>query len=226
MPRSLAQLQIDLFDRGILDILVCTSSIIEGVNTAAKSVSIADNQINRNPINFFTHENIKGRSGRMFRHFVGKVYLFHEPPSEQRTEVDLEYIYGDDLPDAFVAGIEEATEPPIIARQESISSAIGLSPHVIREFSSLSISTLSDLAKGVRARMDAQRFGICWDGMPPWPRLKSTIELIWECARPRTVSAPTSRSALRLLTIAAKQKNVGGFIKEIANDERTGSTVH
>jgi hypothetical protein len=222
VPRALAQLEIELFDRGVLDVLVCTSSIIEGVNTAAKSVVIADRQIDRTPIDFFTHENIKGRSGRMFRHFVGKVYLFHDPPPQDRTEIDLEYVDGSALPDAFVAGLDAGEDPPLVARQQSLSSAIGLSSHVIREFSALSISNLESLVRGVRKRMEANRFGICWDGIPPWPRLKSTIELIWESARPRTTSAPTAPSALRLLTIAAKQKNVGAFIREVAINDRDG----
>jgi hypothetical protein len=222
IPRSLAQLQIDLFDKGILDILVCTSSIIEGVNTVAKSVSIADSRIDRNPINYFTHENIKGRSGRMFRHFVGKVYLFHDPPPQDRTEIDLEYIDGDILPDAFIAGLDATDNPPLIARQQSLSSSIGLSPHVIREFSALTIPVLAGLAKGVNERIEAQRFGICWDGIPAWPRLKPTMELIWEHAKPRINGAPTAKSALRLLTIASIKKNVGLFIQEIADNERKG----
>lgn len=222
IPRAFAQLQIDLFDKGILDILVCTSSIIEGVNTVAKSVSIVDSQIDRNPINYFTHENIKGRSGRMFRHFVGKVYLFHDPPPRDQTEIDLEYVDGDMLPDAFVAGLDVTDNPPLIARQQSLSSNIGLSPHVIREFSSLTIPVLASLAKGVNERIEAQRFGICWDGMPAWPRLRSTMELIWEHAKPRINGAPTAKSTLRLLTIASVKKNVGLFVQEVANNERKG----
>lgn len=222
MPRALAQLQIELFDRGALDILVCTSSIIEGVNTAAKSVAIADARIDRSPISYFTHENIKGRSGRMFRHFVGKVYLFHDPPPRDHTEVDLEYVDGTALPDGFIAGIDPSDDPPLVARQQSLSSTIGLSPFVIREFSALSLPVLESIVAGVEERIREQRFGICWNGIPQWPRLKSTIELIWQHARPRTYSAPTAGSALRLLTIAAKKRNVGAFIREVAVHERDG----
>lgn len=222
MPRALAQLQIELFNRGVLDVLVCTSSIIEGVNTAAKSVTIADARIDRNPISYFTHENIKGRSGRMFRHFVGKVYLLHDPPAEGYTEVDLEYVDGSELPDVFVAGIDPTDEPPLVDRQKSLSSAIGLSPDVIREFSTLSLPVLESLVTGVDERIRAQRFGICWDGFPNWPRLRSTIQLIWQHARPRTHSVPTADSALRLLAIAAKKQNIGEFIREVATHERDG----
>ena len=222
MPRALAQVQIELFDRGEVDVLVCTSSIIEGVNTAAKSVAIADSQIDRNPIGYFTHENIKGRSGRMFRHFVGKVYLFHDPPAEVGKEVNLEYVDGTDVPDAFVVGVDATDRPPLVARQQALSRSIGLSPHVVREFAALSIPVLEGLVAGVNERIAQNRTEICWQGIPLWPRLKSTIELIWEFARPRGRSAPTPKSALRLLTIAAKKKNVGNFIHEVASAERDG----
>ena len=80
LPRALAQLQVRLFNRGMLKFLVCTSTLIEGVNTAAKHVIIYDNKTSRKPIDYFTYRNIQGRSGRMFRHFVGTVHLFHNPP--------------------------------------------------------------------------------------------------------------------------------------------------
>ncbi len=225
IPRALAQLQIHLFDNGLLDILVCTSSIIEGVNTAAKSVAIAGAKIDGSPIQFFTHENIKGRSGRMFRHFVGKVYLFHEPPPPGSKEVDLEYVSGDQVPDSFVAGVDANDSPALVARQQSISATLGLSPPVIREFSPLSIETLQGLVAGVDQRIAQQRFGICWNGIPSFPRLRSTIQLIWEFARPRAYSAPTAASALRLLTIAATRQNVGAFIHEVAQSDNKGVNI-
>ena len=64
IPRAIAQHQVRLFNEGKLKILVCTSTLIEGVNTAAKHVIIYDNKIARANLDYFTFRNIQGRSGR------------------------------------------------------------------------------------------------------------------------------------------------------------------
>ena len=89
VPRSLGQFVVRRFNEGRLRFLVCTSTLIEGVNTSDKNVVMYDNKINKKAIDFFTFSNIKGRSGRMFRHFIGRVFLFHDPPDEDLPQVDL-----------------------------------------------------------------------------------------------------------------------------------------
>lgn len=89
IPRSLAQFVVRAFNDGRLRFLVCTSTLIEGVNTKAKNVVVFDNKIRQEKIDYFTFNNIKGRSGRMFQHFIGHVYLFHEPPTQTLPFVDV-----------------------------------------------------------------------------------------------------------------------------------------
>lgn len=92
LPRSLGRFMIRAFEEGKLKILLCTSTLIEGVNTAAKNVIVYDNKLNRKSLDFFTFNNIRGRSGRMFRHFVGHVYVFDAPPEEELPYVDIPVI--------------------------------------------------------------------------------------------------------------------------------------
>lgn len=89
MPRALQQFVARAFNDGRLDVLVCTSTLIEGVNTTAKNVIIYDHTIGGRPLNYFTYQNIKGRSGRMGRHFIGRVYLFSDPPLPKQLDVDV-----------------------------------------------------------------------------------------------------------------------------------------
>src|SRR5262249_55543114 len=77
---------------GGIPFLVCTSTLIEGVNTRAKNIVVFDNRINRTPIDLFTFNNIRGRSGRMMQHFVGRMYVFHDPPESGLPEVDVPVI--------------------------------------------------------------------------------------------------------------------------------------
>lgn len=92
LHRSLSQIQIRLFEEeGGLDQLVSTSSIIEGVNTSAKNVILWSNRNGKLKLNDFTYKNIIGRGGRMFRHFIGRVFVLEEPPPHEEAQLELEY---------------------------------------------------------------------------------------------------------------------------------------
>lgn len=90
LPRALQQYTADRFNAGDLRFLLCTSTIIEGVNTIAKNVVIYDNRNGSRGIDKFTHGNIKGRAGRMGIHFVGKVFCLEDVPQDNlNQEVDV-----------------------------------------------------------------------------------------------------------------------------------------
>ncbi|MBN1839902.1 MAG: helicase [Campylobacterales bacterium] len=92
LHRSLSQIQIKMFeDEGGLNYIVSTSSIIEGVNTSAQNVIVWKSKNGTYKLNSFTYKNIIGRSGRMFKHFVGHVYLFDKPPVEDETQLTIEF---------------------------------------------------------------------------------------------------------------------------------------
>lgn len=92
LHRSLTQIQIKLFEMSEgLKNLISTSSLIEGVNTSAGNVIIWSNKSARSKFDYFTYKNIIGRSGRMFKHFVGQVYLLEPPPEESFPSLELDY---------------------------------------------------------------------------------------------------------------------------------------
>jgi hypothetical protein len=89
LHRSLSQIQIKLFDEdnGLKNI-ISTSSIIEGVNTSAKNVILWNK--NYSKLNYFGYKNLIGRGGRMFKHFIGEIYLLEEPPKKKEIQLSLE----------------------------------------------------------------------------------------------------------------------------------------
>lgn len=111
LPRAIQQFTVDLFNSGDLKFLICTSTIIEGVNTTAEDVIIYDNRNGTGSIDRFTHNNIKGRAGRMSVHFVGNVHCLERIPEQkienQIVEVPLG-LQNDSTPLNLIAGIEES----------------------------------------------------------------------------------------------------------------------
>lgn len=89
LPRSISQYIVRAFNQGKIRFLVCTSTLIEGVNTSAKNVIIYDNKIAIKNLDFFTFNNIKGRSGRMFKHFIGRVFILEDAPKSELPTVDI-----------------------------------------------------------------------------------------------------------------------------------------
>ena len=90
LPRALSSLIVELFNKEELKILVCTSTLIEGVNTSAKNMIIYDDCITgREKLDAFTFNNISGRSGRMFKYFVGNVFIFGQRPEPQLPFIDI-----------------------------------------------------------------------------------------------------------------------------------------
>lgn len=112
MHRSLSQIQIKLFEctEG-LDTIISTSSIIEGVNTQAEQVIVWSNKNGSHKFDYFTYRNIIGRAGRMFKYFVGKVYLLEEPPVQENTTLTI------DFPDEVAESLD-SEDPGIEINQE------------------------------------------------------------------------------------------------------------
>lgn len=90
LPRAVGSLIVDLFNESKINILICTSTLIEGVNTNAKNIIIYDDCITRRTkLDMFTFNNISGRSGRMFEHYVGNVFIFGEKPQIELPYIDI-----------------------------------------------------------------------------------------------------------------------------------------
>lgn len=115
LHRSLSQIQIKLFEEPEgLNRIISTSSIIEGVNTSAENVIIWRNKNGSANINDFTYKNILGRSGRMFKHFVGNAFILESPPAQTATQLKLEF------PDELVGDIDETKFEDDLTREQII----------------------------------------------------------------------------------------------------------
>lgn len=91
-PRHIVNSQLDYFNQGKLNVIFATTSLIEGVNTAAKNIVIFDMKKSNKPLSYFDFNNIKGRAGRMMQHYSGNIFYFDAPPLKTLEKVDIPLI--------------------------------------------------------------------------------------------------------------------------------------
>lgn len=145
LPRAIQQFTIDRFNNGELRYLVCTSTIIEGVNTVAKNVIIYDNRNGPYGIDRFTHGNIRGRAGRMGQHFVGNVLCLEAlPEGDDSFEVQIPLGQQDEeTPINFLAGLqpEHLTDESQLRFDEAAESS-NVGADLLRKHASFRIEDL------------------------------------------------------------------------------------
>lgn len=194
IPRAIASQMVRLFNRGDLPVLFCTSTLIEGVNTAAKSVLIYDKKISRSNYDFFTFSNIKGRAGRLGEHHVGQVFLFNAPPSEESTHVS-PTLFGDEdeAPDDYVVHLDDFDSTPgTDERVVNLKRILGLDTASLKLASSIGLETASSIRDSVNSalRDGAQ---LSWSQIPNYQQVSAVIEVICKVRRPTEFGAYTPK---------------------------------
>lgn len=179
IPRAIAARMVRLFDQERLPVLLCTSTLIEGVNTAAKTVMIFDKKIDGKNYDFFTFSNIRGRAGRLGQHHIGQVMVFNDVP--ERTELEVSPILfedDDDLPDEYIVHIDK---PDRSQRSDSrfqyYKDQLGLEGDDLRLASSIgleiAIALKDEVTKSLR-KSDK----LVWSGWPRWPDILELSEVV------------------------------------------------
>jgi hypothetical protein len=186
MPRALAQVVVKGFNAGDLKFLICTSTLIEGVNTNAKNVIIFDNKIASKKYDYFTFNNIRGRSGRMFQHFVGKVYIFHPEPQEELHFVDIPVFSQDPIntPESLLIQLESNDlEDLSIKRIGPYRSQQILSFKTLQLNVGIEPKQQIDLALYLTGNRNVVE-ALSWTGLPNYPQLENLCVLIWKYFMP------------------------------------------
>jgi len=157
LHRSLSQIQIKLFeDENGINNIISTSSIIEGVNTSAENVIIWMNKNGSSNLNDFTYRNIIGRSGRMFKHFIGKVYILDKPPLNTQTTLNIEFpeeILGDLDGKKYDSLLTREQLAKLILYQEEMGGILGVEVYNRLKAESVFQSSNAELIKLIAVDM-------------------------------------------------------------------------
>lgn len=205
MPRSLQRAMVRLFESGSIDRLVCTTTLIEGVNTVARNVVIYDKKIDRKPIDFFTFSNIRGRAGRMLKHFVGRVVSYADQPEPETSTVDLPI--ESQSPAASLATLvqldaselsEESAE-----RLRNVFDQDALSLDTIRRNRGLDPELQIGAARRMREAGTETFRNLSWSGIPTGSQLGAVVSLGYdELMIGRDRSGENAKSLLAKLRVA------------------------
>jgi hypothetical protein len=209
VPRALAQYAVRAFDEGLAKYLVCTSTLIEGVNTKAQNIVIVDNTIAQSKYDYFTFNNIRGRSGRMFQHFVGHVYLFHEPPAPTLPLIDIPaFSQSAGAPDSLLVQLEdsELTETSR-ERLKKYYEQPDLTMDTIRENVGVDPQLQLNVAKEIESDLEMAHVHLAWSGYPSNAQLAYVSDMIWRHFDGRRVGAASALSAKQLATMIGQLRH-------------------
>lgn len=215
LPRAIASQMVRMFNEVKLPVLFCTSTLIEGVNTAAKTVLIFDKAINRANYDFFTFSNIRGRAGRLGQHHVGKVFLFNDPPEQEAMEVT-PTLFGDDedAPDDYVVHLDEAdVSAEIDDRMADLRESLGLDMAGLRLASSVGLEEALALKQHVaQALKNGAR--LVWRGSPKYHEVGDVIDVICKVKKASAFGVFTPNQLKYLLNSLRWSKTIKGFLTE------------
>lgn len=185
LPRAISQYCIKKFNSSDkeVDFLICTSTMIEGVNTKAKNIIIYDNTIGANKrFDYFTFNNICGRSGRMLKHFVGDIYLFHQPPQQELPIVNPPILsQGANAPASLLIELDndDVSQTTRDKLQEYINNRY-LPLYILKKNSKYDLEKQIALAHNITKDASAHHYYLSWTGAPTGLQFVRTCKLLFD----------------------------------------------
>lgn len=215
IPRAIAARMVRLFDQQKLPVLLCTSTLIEGVNTAAKTVMIFDKKIANESNDFFTFSNIRGRAGRLGQHHIGQVLIFNDVPEQTELEVS-PTMFGNDseLPDEFIVHIEK---PDRSKRSDSrfqyFKDQLGIEGEELRLASSIGLETATNLRSEVEKSLESNA-NLIWSGWPNWNEILELCQVISKHKAINGFGAFSPKQLALLINKLRQASTLKGFLLE------------
>lgn len=185
IPRALQQFVVRAFEQGLISVIVCTSTIIEGVNTVAENVIIYDRRSGApvRTIDSFTFKNIAGRAGRMTRYFIGKVFVLEAPPIEDlsyNVQVGVEDQH-DKTPFSLILDLaDEDLQPVSRQRLESVAFDSPVSMATLRLNRHVPIDDQYAVHRVISQNPEAWEDALTWNDSPKPHQLLAVCNIIYD----------------------------------------------
>jgi hypothetical protein len=228
VPRAIQQYFVKLFNERTIRYIICTSTMIEGVNTSAENVIIYDRRINKNTFDFFTFKNISGRAGRMNQYFIGKVFMLEEPPEEKSLTVDYPIGMQDGAsPMGLLMKLEsEYLTDQSRQRLEAVYATPQLSVLTLIENRHIPVDRQVEVADRILRDLALSRVWLTWKGNPEQKQLEYLCTLIYEHL-PHKLQEYGIHSGLQLawhINALRAQKDFKAYLQQAIDEDNSGRT--
>ncbi len=197
LPRALGHHLVRLFDDRRIPYLIVTSTLIEGVNTAAKNVIILDNKISTKKYDYFTYSNIRGRSGRMMKHFIGRVIVFNPEPRVADLNVDVPVLSQSPAatPEILIQLPEDQLTPESKTRLRPYLDQDIVSVETLRGNKGVSLDRQMSVAEALGENAVRWSRALSWRGTyPSTPQIRDLGQILFQL----TGSGPAVKTAAQL----------------------------
>ncbi|PYE37670.1 RAD3-like DEAD/DEAH box helicase [Rhizobium sp. PP-WC-1G-195] len=180
VPRAIQQYIVRAFDAGEIKFIVCTSTLIEGINTVAENVIVYDRRVKTTGFNNFTFRNIAGRAGRMQKYFIGKVFVLEAAPEDEPMSVEIAVgIQDERTPTSLILDLpDNDLTPSSRKRIEDLALESPLSMETLRLNRHIALDSQYSIHAHIVRDLLYLEDALVWSGMPEPFQLLKVCELI------------------------------------------------
>ncbi len=181
LQKHITSTVIDYFNKGMINFLFCTTTIIEGVNTSAKNIIYFDGTKGLNTkIDYFDYSNIKGRAGRLMIHYTGTIYNFNPIPPNQQVIIDIPFYEQNPISDEVLIHLDENEVKDTNSTQyEKIKSIPSEEKGIIKR-NGVQVDGQLNIFNTIREDISSKYHLISWNRTPDYNQLKYCLNLGWK----------------------------------------------
>jgi hypothetical protein len=181
LPRHLGSTIVEYFNLSHVRWLFCTSTLIEGVNTAAKNVILFDKKKGTKPIDYFDYRNIAGRSGRMKQHFLGNVIKFEPEPEQVELDVDIPLFNQQNAPLEILINLkDDQIDSSAKSRLKEFVELPTDLQVMLKSNTGISIDGQKNIIKRIEENLSYYHNCLSWKNTPSsFAQMHTVIELCW-----------------------------------------------
>ncbi|EPK6474842.1 DEAD/DEAH box helicase [Klebsiella variicola] len=181
LPRHITSSIIDYFNDGLINVLFCTSTIIEGVNTSAKNIVYFDNKKGDSlDIDYFDYSNIKGRAGRLMQHYSGNVFNFNPPPEKEAIYIDIPFFEQNPINEEILINLDSDEIQDKNSEGYNFIVSLPYEELLLLKKNSINIRGQKKLLDYLKLNMHKIHSLLSWNTTPKYQQLEFCIQLCWD----------------------------------------------
>lgn len=181
LPRHITSSIIDYFNDGLIDVLFCTSTIIEGVNTSAKNIVYFDDKKgDRLDIDYFDYSNIKGRAGRLMQHYSGNVFNFNPPPEKESVYIDIPFFEQNPVNEEIMINLDVNEIQDKESDSYKFLATLPYEEILLFKKNSINIRGQKRLLEHLKINIHNFHSLLSWNSTPKYKQLEFCLQLCWE----------------------------------------------